>query len=327
MVFRHRLSNRDSSAALARIIIFHIGDTCAVSAIDIFSIIAIVVIGATLAYTYFRKAMLSHTLLLANVAVFLLASATGFYFDANYSVVQQELMFRPVYMMTGEAPYTAFTYMFLHGGFFHLLMNMLALIFLGAIFEEKVGTRAYAIIYFISGMGSAIIYSLVEWGSSSGLVGASGAIFGMLGALAMLYPREKIQLLFFPFPMTMFTVVAIFVLFELFALFTMSGDLIAHAGHLGGFLVGVALAKPAAALGKKNPAGKKADVHGLSALASTPQLKEMLARIEKEDEQEIKDAWIEEFLKKATCPKCGKRFSTVTKGRAKCDCGLDVRAY
>jgi len=277
--------------------------------------------------------MLSYNLLLANVVLFLLASATGLYFEPNYSIVQQELMFRPVYLISGEAPYTLFTYMFLHGSLFHILMNMIAIIFLGTFFEEKIGTRAFAFVYFLSGIGSALIFSIVEFGSNSGLVGASGAIFGILGALAILFPREKVRLLFFPYPMSMASVVILFVLFELFALFTMSGDLIAHSGHLGGFLFGVALAKPALSLSKINSKiklnslkQKNADIYNLSVLATTPQLKEILQRIEKEDEEDIRDAWIEDFLKKATCPKCGNKFKMTGKNHAKCTCGLEVYA-
>ncbi|MEM2899479.1 MAG: rhomboid family intramembrane serine protease, partial [Thermoplasmata archaeon] len=215
---------------------------------------------------------------------------------------------------------------------FHLLVNMLAIMFLGTLFEEKAGTQPVAFIYFISGIGSALIYALVEFGSNSGLVGASGAIFGILGALAILYPREKVRLLFFPYPMSMASVVILFVLFEIFALFTISGDFIAHSGHLGGFLFGVALAKPALSLSKLNSKfklnlkAKKADIQNLSTLATTPQLKEILQRIEKEDEDAIRLAWIEEFLKKAQCPKCGNKFKIEGKDHAKCTCGLEVYA-
>ena len=89
--------------------------------------------------------------------------------------------------------------MFMHAGPMHLLLNMLILIFLGVPFEDRIGSRSFLRIYVISGiLGSLITGSISVW-NQSGLetinLGASGAVFGIMGGFALLYPRDEIPML------------------------------------------------------------------------------------------------------------------------------------
>src|ERR1700704_1388204 len=101
------------------------------------------------------------------------------------------------------------TYMFLHGGVFHILFNMLALWMFGTELERIWGTRFFLKFYFVTGIGAAvltILVSLLPWGPArqlyaSDIVGASGAIYGVLLAYALYFPDRKIYyMMLFPIP-------------------------------------------------------------------------------------------------------------------------------
>jgi membrane associated rhomboid family serine protease len=128
-------------------------------------------------------------------------------------------------------PWTLVTSMFAHAGVNHLISNMFALIFFGMILERVIGGRKFLIIYFVAGLiGSLATLPLYE-----ASLGASGAIFGILGALAALRPRMVVYVSYVPMPM----VVASFVWagMDLVGLFVPSG--IANAAHLAGLGIGL----------------------------------------------------------------------------------------
>ena len=137
------------------------------------------------------------------------------------------------------------TYMFEHGGMFHLLFNMLALWMFGVELERLWGTRFFARYYFITGIGAAattMLVSLLPFGFADALygsvtVGASGAIYGLLLAYAMTYPNRPIYIyLVFPIPAKIF--VLIFGAISFLSSVTDTGGGVAHATHLGGMVVG-----------------------------------------------------------------------------------------
>ncbi len=135
------------------------------------------------------------------------------------------------------------TYMFLHGGFTHILFNMYALWMFGRILESSMGTRRFLTYYFITGVGAALIQMLV-WhitGQGGATIGASGAIFGLLLAFGMMYPNAPLMLMFIPYPIKAKWFVLGYGLFELF--FGVSGlwSGVAHFAHLGGMIFGFAL--------------------------------------------------------------------------------------
>lgn len=137
------------------------------------------------------------------------------------------------------------SYLFLHGGLFHLLFNMFALWMFGSDVEERLGTERFVAYYLLTGIGAAFSVVLVDllFGRQSFVVGASGAVFGILLAYGVLYAERTITLLvFFVLPVSMKArhFVAVFAVLEL--LFGVAGgDRVAHFAHLGGMLFGLLL--------------------------------------------------------------------------------------
>lgn len=132
------------------------------------------------------------------------------------------------------------TYMFLHGGFWHIVLNMLGLFFFGPETERAVGTARFTAIYFVSGILGGLGWLLLTGNQAGFCLGASGAVFGVLGAFAALFPDRPITLLvFFVLPVTMRarTMAIGLGLFSLLAMITQPGQ-IAYAAHLAGGLAG-----------------------------------------------------------------------------------------
>jgi membrane associated rhomboid family serine protease len=114
----------------------------------------------------------------------------------------------PSYVLHGKYIWTFITSMFMHANFFHLLVNMFSLFFVGSLVEKIIGRRRYFWFYILSGIFAGLVYSLFAYflggsvlgarvfGSSTTLaVGASGAIFGLAGLLAVLIPKKKVYLI------------------------------------------------------------------------------------------------------------------------------------
>jgi membrane associated rhomboid family serine protease len=150
-------------------------------------------------------------------------------------------------------PYTAwltiFTAMFLHGGWFHILSNMWVLFIFGDNVEDRMGRFRYLIFYLLSGVAAALFQSYVLQGSNVPMIGASGAIAGVLGAYLILYPRARIaSIVPIIFIFTIIDIPAvIFLPFWFFsqlfsgwlALQGATGSGIAWWAHVGGFVFGM----------------------------------------------------------------------------------------
>jgi len=138
------------------------------------------------------------------------------------------------------------SYSFLHGGMFHLLINMYALWFFGTRIERAWGSKAFAIYYLVCVIGAGLVQLLVATQSASSgeiypTVGASGGVFGLLLAFGLTFPNERLMLLFPPIPMKAKYFVMIFAGIELYAGVTGTLAGIAHFAHLGGMLFGFLL--------------------------------------------------------------------------------------
>ena len=144
-----------------------------------------------------------------------------------------------------------FTYMFLHGGWLHLIFNMIAIWMFAGELEEKWGSRAFLKYYIYSGIGAGIFIALVNWLTYTGInspytVGASGAIYGILLAYGMTWPNREV-LLYFVLPIKIKYLVLIFGLMGFLG--TVSNILnplesnISHIGHLGGLIAGYIIIK------------------------------------------------------------------------------------
>lgn len=168
-------------------------------------------------------------LLIANVGIFLAQFLLG-----NKLIYVFGLT--PVLVKEGYL-WQVFTYMFLHGGFFHIFFNMFALFIFGQDIERAWGTKEFVKYYFITGTGAGVISFLLSFNSSVPTIGASGAIFGLLVAFALMYPNRLIYL-YFLFPIKAKYLVILFGILELFTSFRYTGDGIGHFAHLGGMLIG-----------------------------------------------------------------------------------------
>jgi membrane associated rhomboid family serine protease len=133
------------------------------------------------------------------------------------------------------------SYMFLHAGIFHILLNMFVLWMFGSQVEARLGKKRFLHLYFLSGIGAGLCHAVTSWGSKTPMLGASGAVFGVLVAFAMLFPDRYVTLfLFFIFPVTLKAkhLVLGFALLEIVSVITAARDNVAHFAHLGGLLFG-----------------------------------------------------------------------------------------
>lgn len=167
-------------------------------------------------------------LMIANVAMFLISLAAPDIVTA--------LMFVPALVFS--RPWTLLTYMFLHGGFWHLFFNMLGLYFFGPRLEEEIGARHFLSLYAVSGLVGAAFSFVTPF---TAIVGASGAVYGVLLGFAFFWPREPIYL-WGILPVEARWMVAGMTLLSLWGGFD-GGDDIAHFAHLGGFAGGFAYVK------------------------------------------------------------------------------------
>jgi membrane associated rhomboid family serine protease len=133
-----------------------------------------------------------------------------------------------------QRPWTLITHMFVHADFNHLFWNMLFLFFFGMELERRVGEKKFLQIYILSGIVAAFGQMMISGGS---MVGASGALFGVMGCLAIIAPEIRI-LLFFVIPVSIRGAVVLFALIDFLTLG--SADNIAHMAHIVGLLVGLA---------------------------------------------------------------------------------------
>ncbi len=134
--------------------------------------------------------------------------------------------------------FRVFTYMFIHGGFGHILFNMWGLYLFGSLLESKIGSMRFISLYFLSGLLGAAFWLSFNWSSPIPCIGASGALFGVIIATAMFFPDLQIMLLIPPIPMKLKTFAVVYVVAEIFFEMTSIDGGIAHIVHLGGGLGG-----------------------------------------------------------------------------------------
>lgn len=131
--------------------------------------------------------------------------------------------------------YELFSSLFLHGSFMHLLLNMWGLFLFGSLVAPHLGGRKLIAIYLISGVLGNLLWLTFNWNAPYPLVGASGAVFGIMLAAAMLEPNQEFMMLLFPVPIKATTMVIVYGVIEIFSELSIN-DSIAHLAHLGGFV-------------------------------------------------------------------------------------------
>ena len=163
--------------------------------------------------------------------------------------------------------YQFITYMFLHGGFTHILFNMFALWMFGSVIERVWGPKKFLFYYICCGVGAGFTQELVQYitYSMEGIaayqyvnaggvqmttdayinlwttIGASGAVYGILLAFGMIFPNERLFIIPFPFPIKAKWLILGYIAIELFSAMSGPGDGVAHMAHLGGMLFGFLL--------------------------------------------------------------------------------------
>lgn len=139
---------------------------------------------------------------------------------------------------------TLFTHMFMHGGLMHLIGNMLFLVLLGILLEPALGALRLLITYVIGGLCAAGVSLAVHWGGGNGMVGASGAIAGLMGLLALVYGMRRIRFFYWAFVYFDYVRAPALVLlpmwlgWEVVAFFINDGSNVAYEAHIGGIVSG-----------------------------------------------------------------------------------------
>jgi rhomboid-like protein len=143
------------------------------------------------------------------------------------------------------------THIFMHGSLMHILFNMFGVWMFGAKLEQMWGAKRFINFYLITGIGAAILHTAVMsyYGSqgayiaNSSVLGASGALFGILVAFAMYWPNTELYIMFIPMPIKAKYLVGAYAAYELFAGVSGIQEGVAHFAHLGGALFGFLLVK------------------------------------------------------------------------------------
>ncbi|HCK99722.1 MAG TPA: DUF1751 domain-containing protein [Candidatus Marinimicrobia bacterium] len=177
-------------------------------------------------------------IIIANIVVFVVMFVLGAeqFFLLNFGLV-------PKFVWSRGFVWQLFTYMFIHGGFGHIFWNMFVLWMFGTEIETYLGRKEFYKFYFLAGAGSGLITLLFSLNSTIPVVGASGAIYAVLVAFALIFPNREIYL-YFLFPIKAKYFVLIMAIITFFSTFSAGGSNISHLTHLGGLLIGYLYLRP-----------------------------------------------------------------------------------
>ncbi len=194
-------------------------------------------------------------IVVVNVIVFLLTGALAkpdftSAIATNYGVVPVELLHPgfvvPVAVQFVPEPLTLFSYMFLHGGWMHLIFNMAFVWVFADNVEDAFGHMGFVLFYLLCGVAAAFIHATMQPDSPAPMIGASGAVSGVLGAYILLYPKARLWVFFYlPIPFRIPAVIVLGLWFALQVLNVFSpdteGQAVAWWAHIGGFAAGLVL--------------------------------------------------------------------------------------
>lgn len=200
----------------------------------------------------------------------------GLFYFAQFAFERAQIDASVLYAFYPDSPsfrpWQIITHMFCHGSFTHLLFNAIALFTFGGVMESRLGTKRFLMLFFISGLGALLLHFISvgymtyqQWNEffplHSGavnsnmedvdlymhyfpVVGASGALYGVLVSFLFYYPNQELIFLFIPYPIKAKYLIPIIIGLDLFlALGNFSWDPIAHFAHLGGALTGFILVR------------------------------------------------------------------------------------
>jgi len=312
--------------------------------LSLVSLAAIAVMLAAIGVAWSRRFLAAGAMALANVVVFLMTAfgPTSTFEGVRMPTIHAELAaYSP---NVAEAPalfaLQLVTSMFVHADFLHLFGNLIVLLAFALPFEERIGHRRFLAIYLGAGLVGALAQIAVQPAPTL-LMGASGAVFGIIGAFAASFPN-----LIVPLPLPLFIImfwvrmrvwVGAFAFAALqFVLLSISTanplDNTAYFAHLGGLAGGILLgwtlvrgSKDVAARGRRPVA---VDLGALSPFARDPGTTQALAQMKtNHDEPQIFQAWLDRFFRTAACPTCGHKVMPRHHGEIVCTQGhrFDVR--
>lgn len=186
-----------------------------------------------------KVAVVTYLLIAVNVLVFSVQFSDPDYYEhliLNYGLI-------PTHVMEGRNLFTLITSLFLHADILHLGMNMLFLLITGDGCERAMGSSRFLVFYLACGVLSGLFHAYLNSMSGIATIGASGAIFGVLAAFAILFPFRWLISLFGLIPVPVPAIIFVFLTVLIETAYVASGvvDYVAHTAHVGGFLAGVFL--------------------------------------------------------------------------------------
>lgn len=189
-------------------------------------------------FSFFENLSITWKIILVNIFCFIIFSVLiGF-----KAISMDFIAIKPSNIFQGKYLWTFLTSMFMHAGFFHLFVNMLSLYFVGSLVEKILGKKRYFSFYLISGLFAGLLFVLSPFIFPNDLntyaVGASGALFGLIGLLIFLTPNLPVYVMFIPIPIKIkYAAPGMLVLLWLISVL---GNLpIGNIAHFGGLLCGV----------------------------------------------------------------------------------------
>lgn len=187
---------------------------------------------------FFSRLSVNLTIILINVVLFFV-----FTLLLSYNVLSIDAVaIKPSNIVNGDYLWTFLSSMFMHGGFFHLFANMLSLLFIGSLVERIIGKKRYLWFYLIAGLFAGLFFVLSSFIFTADFetfaVGASGAIFGLVGMLMLLTPNLPVYIMFIPIPIKMkYAAPGILVVLWLISV---AGNVpVGNTAHLGGLIAGL----------------------------------------------------------------------------------------
>ncbi len=197
-----------------------------------------------------RTPYVTYTLIALNVFIFLVTLLTA-QDERALSMLYYDYGMIPARLTNGEGQLGLLTAMFIHAGFWHLGGNMLFLWIFGDNMEDQMGHVPFLVFYLVSGVAASMAHYALAPGSPVPLVGASGAIAGVMGGYLLLFPKARVDIFLFLiifiriFPIPSWIMLALWFAMQIFyGVGTGTGGGVAYWAHAGGFVAGLLLTLP-----------------------------------------------------------------------------------
>lgn len=243
-------------------------------------------------YSYYSDKYALFLIILLNTVLFFAVGIIqildlAYYYNLLYSLSLNTSHFISLSLITG---------IFTQLNYGQIIANMVILFLIGAPFEERVKSRKFLVLYLSSGIIAELVFSIIYFGTQSYLLGASGAIFGIMGSFLVLYPNDEIPMLlgiiFMPKIKVKYAVL-FYAAIEFLATAIFENNGVAHLAHVSGFVAGAVIAYY---LVRPIQKSMILDVELLRKLAGTEQLNKLADKIESEKIEELRKIWIEQFF-------------------------------